>query len=49
LGEAGAPTRRFADWLKIGVALTLPLAILLVVLLAVYLLATHPGGAAGVR
>lgn len=49
LGDTAAPTRRFVDWLKIGMALTLPLAVVLVVLLAVYLLAVHPGLATGAR
>lgn len=45
--EAGLlePSRRFGDWLKIGAALTLPLAVVLIVLLTVYLFASQSAGA----
>lgn len=41
LTETGTAPRRFADWLKIGCALALPMAVVLTVLLGVYLWVTR--------
>jgi hypothetical protein len=43
LSEQGLASLRFGDWVRIGMALTLPLALLLALLLAAYLLAVHSG------
>ncbi len=39
----GLSSLRFADWVRIGIALTLPLVLLLALLLAAYLFSVHSG------